>query len=399
MKATEWTTPADLRRQVQRHWDSGRLLSSGIKGESLFPLELRLRGPDTRALSERFEEVRQWIRELECESRYLIEWREINHRLLGRNRVPARIVVPGEREALELIGKTGDAARFRTLAASTLEKLPDLGAWLARKPLAALECAADWNRILAVLLWFRAHPRCGLYLRQLDIAGVDTKFIEGRKPLLAELLDIVLPPEALGDTGASGATGAAGQRNFEARYGLASKPSQVRFRILDGRLSIQGLTDLAVTAREFAALDLPVDRVFITENEINGLAFPGVPGSLVIFGLGYGLDRLSEVRWLHHRKLHYWGDIDTYGFHILDRLRLRFPAAQSFLMDRETLLEHAPLWVRESNHYDGELPRLTSAERALYDDLRHNRLGERVRLEQERIPYGWLQRELGSVLS
>jgi hypothetical protein len=392
MSATEWTTPADLRRQVQRHWDSGRLLAAaitwGTTGESLFPLELRLRGPDTRALSERFEEVRQWIRELESESRCQIEWREINHRLLGRNRVPARIVVPGEREALELIAKTDDAARFRALAGSTLERLPELSAWLARRPLTALEYAADWDRILAVLLWFRGHPRSGLYLRQLDIAGVDTKFIEVRKPLLAELLDIVLPPEAL--------EAAAGQRTFEARYGLASKPSQVRFRILDGRLAIQGLTDLAVPAREFASLDLPVDRVFITENEINGLAFPGVPGSLVIFGLGYGLDRLSEVRWLHDRTLHYWGDIDTYGFHILDRLRVRFPAAQSLLMDRETLLEHAPLWVRESNSYDGELPRLTSAERALYDDLRHNRLGERVRLEQERIPYGWLQRALGS---
>ena len=240
---------------------------------------------------------------------------------------------------------------------------------------------AEWERILAVLRWFRGHPRCGLYLRQLDIAGVDTKFIEGRKVLLAELLDLTLPPEALD-------AAAAGQRNFEQRYGLASKPSQVRFRILDPRLSIQGLTDLAVPAGEFAALDLPVERVFITENEINGLAFPAVPGSLVIFGLGYGLDRLSEAGWLHRRELYYWGDIDTYGFHILDRLRVLFPEAHSFLMDRETLLEHAELWVRESDPYDGELPRLTHDEGALYDDLRWNRLGESVRLEQERIPYG-----------
>jgi hypothetical protein len=378
MSAREWTTPADLRRQVQRHWDSGRLLASGVA----FPLELRLKGPDTRALSDRFDEVRHWIRELERENRYIIEWREVNHRLLGRNRVPARIVVPGEREAFELIGRTDDAARFRSLAAATAEKLPDLGAWLAERPLVALQNAADWDRILAVLRWFRQRPRSGLYLRQLDIAGVDTKFIETRKPLLSELLDIVLKPET-------------GNRNFEQRYGLASKPSQIRFRILDERLAIQGLTDLAVPAREFAGLDLPVERVFITENEINGLAFPALPGSLVIFGLGYGLDRLSEVRWLHRRALHYWGDIDTYGFHILDRVRALFPDAQSFLMDQETLLEHAPLWVREGNPYDGELLRLNSAERALYDDLRRNRLGERVRLEQERIPFGWLERALG----
>ena len=441
MSATDWTTPEDLRRQVQRQWDNGRLLAAGVKGESLFPMELRLRGPDTRALSERFEEVRQWIRGLESERRYAIEWREVNHRLLGRNRVPARIVVPGEREALELIGKVDDAAHFGRVAAITREQLPELMAWLGRKPLTGLAHAADWERILAVLRWFRGHPRCGLYLRQLDIGGVDTKFIEGRKVLLAELLDLVLPPEALD-------AAAAGQRNFEQRYGLASKPSQVRFRILDPRLSIRGLTDLAVPAGEFAGLDLPVERVFITENEINGLAskpsqvrfrildprlsirgltdlavpagefagldlpvervfiteneinglaFPCVPGSLVIFGLGYGLDRLSEAGWLGRRKLYYWGDIDTYGFHILDRVRVRFPEARSFLMDRQTLVENAGLWVRESDPYDGDLPRLTSVEGALYDDLRWNRLGERVRLEQERIPYGRVEMALGGI--
>ena len=256
--------------------------------------------------------------------------------------------------------------------------------WLARRPLTALEYAPDWHRILAVLQWFRQHPQCGLYLRQLDIAGVDTKFIESRKPLLAELLDISLPGEAR----------TVEQRNFEPRYGLASKPSQVRFRILDRRLCLRGLTDLAVPAREFAALDLPVERVFITENEINGLAFPDFPGSLVIFGLGYGLDRLSDVPWLGDRALYYWGDIDTYGFHILDRLRAILPHARSFLMDRATLLEHKPLWVREHSAYDGELHRLTSTERALYEDIRLNRLGEHVRLEQERIRYGWLQAAL-----
>ena len=255
---------------------------------------------------------------------------------------------------------------------------------------APLENAGDWERIIAVLQWFRNHLRSGLYLRQLDIAGVDTKFIEARKVLLAELLDIVLPAETLDAT-------AVGPRNFEKRYGLASKPSQIRCRILDRRFAIQGLTDLAVPTGEFAALDLPVERVFVTENEINGLAFPNVPASLVIFGLGYGLERLGEVGWLRQRALHYWGDIDTYGFHILDRLRSIFPDAQSFLMDRETLPEHVALWVREKNPYDGELRRLTAAEWALYEDLRHNRLGDRVRLEQERIPFGLIERALDGV--
>jgi hypothetical protein len=384
MRSTGWSTLADLRCQLERYWDSGRLLAASLRDESLFPLELRLRGPDTRACSERFDEVRQWIRELESDGRYQIHWAELNHRVLGRNRIPARILVPSERDALSLIGKTDEAERFRSLCDVTLKTLPELAAWLTLKPLVALENAGDWELIMAVLQWFRGHVRSGLYLRQLDIAGVDTKFIEGRKVLLAELLDIVLPAEARGAT-------AVGPRNFEQRYGLASKPSQIRFRILDRRFSIQGLTDLAVPASEFATLDLPVERVFITENEINGLTFPNVPASLVIFGLGYGLERLSEARWLRQRALHYWGDIDTYGFHILDRLRSIFPTARSFLMDRETLLEHVPLWVQENNPYDGELRRLSAAEGALYEDLRYNRLSDRVRLEQERIPYGWIE--------
>lgn len=81
-----------------------------------------------------------------------------------------------------------------------------------------LENAVDWERILSVLLWFRRHPRSGLYLRQLDIVGVDTKFIENRETLLSELLDIVLPADAVEST-------ALGQRNFRHALRTCSKAS------------------------------------------------------------------------------------------------------------------------------------------------------------------------------
>ena len=376
----EWTTPADLRAQVERYWRSGRLLG----GDPEFPIELKLRRPESRDLSERFEDVRQWIRELENEPLYRIEWTEIDHRVLGRNRVPARVFVDTQNDAFKLLGRIEDASRFQTLSALTMERLPELTGWLARKPLAVLEHASDWERVLDVLQWFRAHPCSGLYLRQVDIAGVDTKFIEARKSLLIELLELVLQTET-----PSAEAALPGPRYFERRCGLVTKPVQIRIRLLDQRLAIQGLTDLAIPDRDLAALALPVERVFITENEINGLAFPDVPRSLVIFGLGYGLERLAGIEWLRERALHYWGDIDTYGFHMLDRLRASFPEARSFLMDRETLLEHRAMWVKEVRTYGGALGRLTSDERTVYDELRG------VRLEQERIRFKWLQMALG----
>jgi len=384
----DWTVPEDLRRHVQRLWDSGRLLAASLRGEPLFPFRLNLRAPNAKELSEQFDGVRAWIREWESGEGYQLEWSEINHRILGRNRIPAAVGIACEDDALRMIGKGDDAARFREIAGETRERLPALTEWLARKPMAALDCAADWPRILDVLAWFGAHPRCGLYLRRIDIPGVDTKFIEDRKPLLTELLDLALPPEAID-------AAAPGWRNFERRYALRPKPNLIRFRVLDRRLAIQGLTDLSVPAQEFASLELAAQRVFITENEINGLAFPAVAESIVIFGLGYGLDRLSEIRWLKRLPLHYWGDIDTHGFAMLDRVRAIFPAAESFLMDRETLFRHSHSWVRESSPYIGELHRLSEAERSLYDDIRSNRLGENVRLEQERIAFACVERAVG----
>jgi hypothetical protein len=382
-----WTVPDDLRRQLQRLWESGRLPAATLRGDQLFPLRLKLRGPNARELSEEYHRVRVWISEWESVAGFELEWSEINHRLLGRNRIPISACMLCEEDAVRMIGKSSDAARFREIAAETAARVPELTEWLARRPLAALEQDAAWTRILHVVTWLRDHPRCGLYLRQIDIPGVDTKFIEERKPLLGELLDMAMPAAAIDAE-------APGWRNFERRYALRAKPNSIRFRVLDPSLAIRGLTDLSVPAHELARLEMNAAHVFITENEINGLAFPDVPECIVIFGLGYGLDRLSEIVWLRERRIHYWGDTDTHGFAMLDRVRAIFPAAESLLMDRETLHGHSHLWVRESAPYLGELSRLHAAEQALYDDLRFNRLGERVRLEQERIGFRWVERAI-----
>lgn len=390
----DWSTPDDLAAQVRKLWERGRLLVSPGEGGATFPLPLRLRRPDSRAMSESFDAVRQWIRALEDGSKsrrgagYEIEWTEIEHRQLGRNRVPIGAWVPTREDALRLVGKQKQADRFARLSTSTLQVCAELGAWMATKPMALLDHADDWEKVLAVLVWFRANPRPGIYLRQLDIAGVDTKFIETRKALLIELLDVVMSPEGVD---------ASAKRHFEGRYGLLSKPALVRFRVLDRRHRIGGLSDITVPAAQFAELESSVQRVFITENDVNGLAFPEVRDAMVIFGLGYALDRLAEVRWLHDKAIYYWGDIDTHGFAILDRLRATFPRAASLLMDHETLMAHRALWVQEEARHRGPLPRLTADEVSVFEALIEDRLGERVRLEQERIGFGCVMRAIEAV--
>ena len=153
---------------------------------------------------------------------------------------------------------------------------------------------------------------------------------------------------------------------------------------------LAGLTDISTPVEQFARLNLNPRFVFITENEVNGLAFPPVSDAMVVFGFGYGLDVLAPVEWLHRSRLVYWGDIDTHGFAILARLRAYFPEVESILMDETTLLAHRHLWVDEKQPVLGKLQRLTDAESRLFDDLKGNRFGDRVRLEQERISYSSL---------
>ncbi len=382
-----WTRPLDVVRQVERLWARGRFLGVSESEAPFFPLPLRFRGPTRHELGSRFEEARAWIRELEAGSRahgYGIAFEEIAHRQLGANRIPSGIFVPTQADALRMIGKVRSAERFHALRRRIGGAFAELDAWASRNPMKVLD-VEEWEGLLAVLAWFRDHARSGLYRRQLEIEGVDTKFIEQHRGLLAELLGHVLPQSAVGtEKGIS----------FDRRFGLREKPFLVRFRLLDDDLRIQGLADLTIPVEDLARLDLGVDDVVVTENEVNGLALPARSRTLVLFGQGYAVERLAEVHWLARRRLLYWGDIDTHGFAMLERFRRVFPGTMSLMMDRATLLAHRRMWVEEREQCLEELRHLDASEGALHRELLSGVHGERVRLEQERIGFSWVKAAL-----
>ena len=141
-------------------------------------------------------------------------------------------------------------------------------------------------------------------------------------------------------------------------------------------------------------LQLEVRTVFVVENEISYLAFPPAPDSIVVFGSGFGLAALRDLPWLDSKEIVYWGDIDTHGFDILNRLRARFGSVRSILMDQQTLLTHPRQWVTEPSPTNRLMPNLTATEEALYKDLVEGRYGPAVRLEQERVRFSLLRHAL-----
>ena len=390
-----WTGPKELKAQLMRLWERGELLRDTVTGHVRFPLRLSLKLPSSTDITDRFQDVRAWATELAATDSIRVEWQELRHRVQGTQKLPTSVWIETFEDALNWLGKRKEWDRFSAQVASTRQANSALLPWLERRPLQALSLSAEWSRLLAVVAWLVEHPRPGIYLRQVDLPGVHSKFIETHRAVLTELLDLAMPACAV-DLGKSGIS------QFSVRYGFLEKPTRIRFRVLDSSILVvpgSANPDVTLDADSFSRLQLPVQRVFITENETNFLAFPQARNAIVIFGAGYGWDALSRSDWLKNCSIHYWGDIDTHGFAILDQLRGRFEHVTSFLMDRKTLDAHTAVWGTEDKPLVADLHRLTPEERRLYDDLRDNRIRSGLRLEQEHIGFHWVADRLQSLVS
>ncbi len=149
-----------------------------------------------------------------------------------------------------------------------------------------------------------------------------------------------------------------------------------------------------------ARLDLPVRRAVIVENLATGLAFADLPGTVVFMARGYAVEPFADIAWIRDIPVYYWGDIDTHGLAILDRLRGHVPQVRSIMMDEETLRRFQSLCVEEVKPSQAiELTRLTEAESSLYAALHSGSHGIRVRLEQERIAWDWAWRRITETIS
>jgi hypothetical protein len=386
----KWSTLSQVKLTLAKKWNSGLFLRDFIESVNHFPFRIPLSGPGPNDMSKLYDPAREWVRHFLNADKtplFRLEWQQVNNRILGQNRLPVAVVFDSRENLLRYINKGPDFKLFTESVGQVLAVFPELKEWIFKHPFTLIDCSSEIKRLIRVAEWMKTTPRPGIYLRQLSLPDIDTKFIETHKKLLAEWFDILLDPTVIDLT-------ATGVKGFERRFGFLEKPVQIRFRILDRSRYVNGLSDLTVRADEFCRLNLYIETVFVTENDVSGLAFPMVDKSIIIFGRGYGFEYLQSANWLKNKAILYWGDIDTHGFSILSQFRKLFPSVKSFLMDRETLFAYKKYWVKEETPSEAILDNLTEEENALYIDLRSRTFGESVRLEQEFIPFDYVKLKL-----
>lgn len=377
MSDKPWTGPADVVDSLRRRWDRGDLLQHVADGTPWEPIRIPVRGPTARQISQDLGAVQTWVTSLR-QPGWRLELRKVGGRLVGTNEIPAAVWFDTADHAFARLRVGASVTAYRAILEKACAADPGLERWAGQHPPRALRHTEDWDLVVRTVLWLRDRVGSGVYLRQIDVPGVDTKFIEAREGLLAELLE-AMGCERTPDRG----------RGLERGFGFATKPDRIRLRRLDGTGLIPGspFTDVSVRMDELVDLAPRCTAVLVVENEVTFLALPPLPGVLAVFGAGFDVLRLARLRWLDEGRILYWGDIDTHGFVILDRLRGTFPQVKSVLMDAATLRAHRGQWVREPRPSREHLGRLSEAEGQVYADLVGDVYGPAVRLEQERINY------------
>ncbi|MBB5868553.1 uncharacterized protein YPO0396 [Allocatelliglobosispora scoriae] len=383
MSATrQWTTYSDVVAALRKRWTTGDLLRRIAEGTPWEAVCIPVRGPSAAEIGADFSRAQDWVARWAANQRQLrVEYRAVGGRAIGTNRIPHQAWIDTPEQAWALLDVARQADRFQELVELTARRAPALVARMSAHPHRVLDNERWWAQLLDTATWISEHGTPDTYPRQVDVPGVDTKFIEAHRTVLCDLLDAYLPADRV-DTSRPPA-------DFAGRYRLRRKPSYVRLRYLDPRHP-GPYTEMTVRLDELAAHPPTQIRVFVVENETTYLAFPAVGDAIAVLGGGYAASTLRALTWLRDRELIYWGDIDTHGMRILHRVREIFPHSRSMLMDRATLLAHRDHWVVEDVPTAEALPHLDGDEARLYQDLVEDAFGASIRLEQERVRYSAL---------
>lgn len=359
-------------RQLARDQLSSKLSRWATEPPEAPALTINLKVPTEQRVLADQRAAEEWVRDWNAATLsdgVHVDWETRTWRSIGRQLVPVRVVAQDADSVARLAG--GDPARAWRALSTRVESLRELIAPSSELDSAVRRHAsavvgweeARFQQVLDVVAWLRDNPVSGSRPRQLPIRGIDTKWLDSHRSVVEALHRAATGQDSLG---------------------LIDSDRLIRLRILDASLVTGDVLDLAAPTEQLQRLTIAPSVVFIFENLESVLAMPTWPGAVVLHGSGYAVNAVDVLPWVHRAPVIYWGDLDSHGFSILNRLRSHHPAVTSTLMDTATLLAHRDLWLGEPKPARGTYVHLTAAERSALQTLRDE---SDARLEQERIPW------------
>jgi hypothetical protein len=176
---------------------------------------------------------------------------------------------------------------------------------------------------------------------------------------------------------------------------LPAHPPRIHFTYLDpDHRSAGGRRYDSATVGDTMTPAYQPHVIVISENKDTAIHFPPLPDAISVEGEGFGAAAFARIPWITAAPhLIYWGDLDAYGFEIVDNFRREGLSVRTILTDEtayqryEKYGSYTDAQGRRLKHTARKpLQHLTAAERTLYERLTDPDWTGFLRIEEERIP-------------
>ena len=354
------------------------------------PLTIPLKPPiKLSAWHTNFAEGNAWLEGCqEIAARYpYFRFEYQNHRFagMGNASIPVRITFTDIPAIFRLLGRTREASAYKTAYATVRETVPQLLPWMLtlkgirtfKEPTTVLTYLAVLQSLVKFFQQQREPSASPLYLRDIRLAPVDTKFWERESSFILAVYQALYPEDGIKNW-----------TDLLTRLQLVRFPTQYAIRFLDESLRIHPRLEwFSSSPDQLDALDLHPRAIFLVENKTNFLRFPKVKDAILLFSSGKSIPYLlSCLNWLkEYPHIYYWGDMDEDGFEMLNRARSVLPQIQSFLMEKDLLQRYQnQLVFDEGLRFElDKLQFLTSQEKEAFLSLHGQRLEQECISEED----------------
>lgn len=393
--------PSDVLAELdKKYWQNRKNLKALLKGEMDFPLQkISLKMPTTSSqVQNNLVKIQEFVQAWKIfEVEYLlckIEYQAKNFQQFGLLTLPKYLLIEHRQALIELFAPENKSqlqiiqSRINYII-NTLNQVFEFDIkefWrFLIDNLENFEHLSDdeIHQLLQLLPQLKYGMGQGLYLRNLAISGVDTKFIEQHFKLIELLLNYLYENKIYQCGG------------LLVWLNCQEKPSDwllVKPLCQKTQSNLANLPILRLNSQTLLGYELPSNNILVVENEQSCLALTHIPNTIAVAGGGKNVNWL-KAEWLKHKKVYYWGDIDCDGLFILNLARQYCPHMIALMMDKNTVLIHQHLMVNDSGLIN-EVPLfLTADEKALFIALKNGEfMGNR--LEQERLSPVFIQAQL-----
>ena len=376
----------------KKEWENRRNLKQRLLNQRPFPIEISLKVPTDQQARDNLGHFHAFFKAwTDFAYPELVEWQERQYRQLSEQRVPVKLRIFSLQQLTELLGAEQQLENWLNKISSFLKQsfVHDRHQHrLFQTLIHHLEqierySQQEWQWLIQLIEQLKPNIGAGLYLRALPLSAVNTKFLE-QNLLLTEVICNVLYDDEIVLAGGL----LAWLDCLDSPKGwLTIKPVCPNVQEKLG-----GLPVFQLSTEVLDQFELPAERIIVVENIQSGLACPNLENSIVVCGGGKNISWMN-AKWLQHKQVFYWGDIDSEGLNILSMVRQKIPHVIALMMDEATVLQFQNHMVDEPDSIFSEPQYLTADELKLFHDLRAQTFKNR-RLEQERISVDWVHRYL-----